>query len=159
MLEEEIIKNNHENEIKILKEKYRSIFNRLNNDEEFTLEFYYNLGLTRGVNGYKYVNEAINRASMKQSLNKPISYIASLCKNFYKNGLYSQPSGEENDIIDYIEKKIGNISIDNKKLIQSAISEAGSIRVMASAAEILNNSKIQDIIIEKIILRIVEIWK
>lgn len=141
-----------------LKEKYRKSFNRLSLDEEKTLEFYYKLGEARGIDGFLHVYEAINRASMKSNLDKPISYIASLCKNFYRNGIYSQPFQEENDIIKYVEAKIGTLSYDNKKLIQSAISSNGSVRVMASACEVLNNSKLQDRIIEEIILKVVEIF-
>lgn len=141
-----------------LKEKYRSSFNRLSVDEERTLEFYFKLGETRGVDGYLHVYEAINRASMKDNLSKPISYIASLCKNFYRNGIYSQPFQEENDIVKYIESKIGSLSYDNKKLVQSAITSNGSVRVMASACEVLNNSKLQDRIIEEIILKVIDIF-
>ena len=149
-----------EDEIKLneLKHKYKTSFNRLSVDEERTLEFYYKLGETRGIDGFLHVYEAINRASMKENLSKPISYIASLCKNFYKNGIYSQPFQEENDIIKYVESKIGTLSHDNRKLIQSAISSNGSVRTMAGACEVLNNSKFQDRVIEEIILKIVEIF-
>jgi hypothetical protein len=156
------IKPNYSNEdsirLKQLKQLYKDSFNRLTLDEEKTLEFYYKLGETRGVDGYQYVNEAINRAIMKQNLSKPISYIASLCKNFYKNGLHSQPFQEENDLINYVESKIGKLSFDNKKLIQSAISTNGSVRVMAASAEVLNNSEFQSKIIEEIILKVVDIF-
>lgn len=141
-----------------LKTKYRNSFNRLTLDEERTLEFYYKLGEARGIDGFLHVYEAINRASMKENLSKPISYIASLCKNFYKNGIYSQPFQEENDIIKYVESRIGNLSYDNKKLIQSAISSNGSVRVMAGAGEVLNSSKFQDRVIEEIILKVIEIF-
>jgi len=141
-----------------LKNKYKSSFHRLSIDEEKTLEFYYRLGETRGVDGFLHVYEAINRASMKENLSKPISYIASLCKNFYKNGLYSQPFQEENDIVNYIETKIGTLGTDNKKIVQSAISSNGSVRVMAAACEVLNGSKLQDRIIEEIVLKIIDIF-
>jgi hypothetical protein len=149
-----------EDEVKMdqLKEFYRDTFNRLTLDEEKTLEFYYKLGETRGVDGYLYVSEAIKRASIKAKLDKPISYIASLCKSFYARGLYAQPSQEEQDLLFYIENRIGNLSEDNRKLIQAAISKNGTTRVMAATGEILNNSHIQNQIIEKIILRVVEIF-
>lgn len=144
--------------VKSLKELYKKEFGRLTLDEERTLEYYYKLGETRGVDGYTYVRTAIERASFKGSLTKPISYIASLCKSFYRNGLYAQPFQEEMDIMTYIEKKIGSVSQDNKRLIQSAISTNGSTRVMAAACEVLNNSKLQDKVIEEIILKVVEIF-
>lgn len=144
--------------IEELKRLFQSAFGRLSMNDARTLEFYYKLGKTRGVDGFQYVSEAINRASMKSDLDKPASYVASLCKNFYKNGLYSQPSSEENDIISYIESRIGKLSLDNKRLIQSAISSNGAVRVMAAASEVLNNSELQDKIIEEIILHVVKIF-
>lgn len=141
-----------------LKGMFKSTFNRLSLNDERTLEFYYKLGETRGVDGHLYVEEAIKRASMKRNLEKPISYIASLCKNYYKNGLYSQPSSEENDIISYIESRIGKISHDNKALIQSAISTNGAVRTMASASEVLNNSELQNKVVEEIILKVAKIF-
>lgn len=141
-----------------LKKMYQSSFNRLSANDERTIEFYYKMGETRGVDGYQYVSEAINRATMKKGLDKPISYVASLCKHYYKDGLYSQPSSEENDILSYIESKIGRISQGNKKLIQSAISTNGSVRTMAAASEVLNNSDLQDKIVEEIILGVVKIF-
>lgn len=155
---EPIFTNEDAKNIENLKKLFKSTFNRLSLNDERTLEFYYKLGETRGVDGYLYVSEAIKRASMKRNLDKPISYVASLCKNFYKNGLYSQPSSEENDIISYIENHIGKLSIDNKRLIQSAISSNGAIRVMAAASEVLNNSELQDKIVEEIILGVVKIF-
>lgn len=141
-----------------LKSAFHHSFKKISANDVRTLEFYYKLGETRGVDGFLYVSEAIKRASMKQNLNKPISYIASLCKSFYKNGLYAQPFSEENDIFNYLEGKIGKISIDNKKLIQSAISSNGAVRVMAAASEVLNNSPFQDRIIEEIIVGVVKIF-
>lgn len=155
---EPIFTNEDTKNIENLKKLFKSTFNRLSMNDARTLEFYYKLGETRGVDGFQYVSEAINRASMKEGLVKPISYVASLCKNFYKNGLYSQPSSEENDIISYIENRIGKLSIDNKRLIQSAISSNGAIRVMAAASEVLNNSELQDKIVEEIILGVVKIF-
>ncbi|GEM_PF-6160121 len=142
-----------------LKSKFYNSFGKLSDKDGRTLEFYYKFGLARGVDAYKYISEAINRTAMKKNLDKPISYFASLCKNFYKNGLYSQPSQEENDIIEYVESKIGLLSEDNKRLLQTAISTSGSVRVMSGAAEVLNNSKLQNKIMEEILLRIVELWK
>lgn len=141
-----------------LTNNYYNSFGRLTEDEEKTLEFYYKLGVVRGVDGFEYVNEAINRASMKQTIKKPISYIASLCKQFYKNGLFNQPFKEENDILDYIQSRVGNLSDDNRKLIQQSISRNGAVQVMASTAEVLNNSDIQDQIINEILLRMVKNW-
>jgi fructose-1,6-bisphosphatase len=147
-----------ETEIEELKLLFKNAFGKLSDNDIKTLEFYYKMGIVRCVDGFKYVSEAINRASMKQNLTKPISYIASLCKNFYKNGLYTQPSQEEKDVIYYIERKIGQISNDNKKLIQTAISTSGCVKVMSGAAEVLNNSKLQDMIIDEILLKVVELW-
>jgi hypothetical protein len=155
---EPIFTKNDERNIEELKEAFQSSFNRLSLNDGRTIEFYYKLGETRGVDGFLYVGEAIKRAGMKKDLAKPISYIASLCKNFYKNGLYSQPSSEENDILSYIEGKIGKVSMDNRRLIQSAISTNGAVRVMAAASEILNNSDLQDRIIEEIVLGVVKIF-
>jgi hypothetical protein len=95
---------------------------------------------------------------MKQDLKKPICYIAGLLKSFYKNGLYSQPSGEENDLIYYVESKIGNLNDRNKNLLKKVISTVGTTKLMAAAAETLNNSKIQDTIIDEILLELVSIW-
>lgn len=141
-----------------LKRSFKKQFNRLNIDEERTIEYYFKVAESRGLDGYKYVNEAIKRASMKNDLNKPISYIAGLCKNFFKNGLYSQPFQEENDILSYVESRIGKISLDNKKLIQNIISKQGAVRVMAAAGEVLNNSTLQDKFIEEIINRVIVIF-
>jgi hypothetical protein len=58
---------------------------------------------------------------MKTKLDKPISYIGSLCKNFYARGLYAQPFQEEQDVLFYIESKIGSLSEDNRKRIEKAI--------------------------------------
>lgn len=146
------------NEIELIKEKYHKAFGRLNADEESTLEFYYKMGKIRGVNSFLYVNEAIERTSMKQDLKKPICYIAGLLKSFYKNGLYSQLSGEENDLIYYVESKIGNLNDRNKNLLKKVISTVGTTKLMAAAAETLNNSKIQDTIIDEILLELVSIW-
>jgi hypothetical protein len=157
MIEE--IKNGENEEIDNLKSMFKDNFGKLSNNDEKTIEFYYNMGLVRGINAYTYIEEAIKRASMKQNLSKPISYIASLCKSFYKHGLFYQPSNEETDIINYIESKIGEISNDNKKLIQTAISTSGCVRVMSGASEVLNNSKLQNMIIEEILLKVVEIWE
>lgn len=144
------------NEMNELKDKYKQIFGQLHLDEEKTIEFYYKLGAARGTDPFEYVSEAINRASMKQNIKKPISYIASLCKLFYKNGLYSQPSDGENFIIDYIQKKIGTIDERNVNLIQASISTNGTTKFMAATVEVLNSSKIQDKIIEEIMLKMVE---
>jgi hypothetical protein len=141
-----------------LYELYREYFNHLSIDEKNTLEFYFNLCETRGVDGLQYVRTAIERAHFKGSVKKPISYVASLCKSFLSRGLYAQPFQEELDILYYIKSKIGNISSDNIKLIQAAISTNGSTRVAAATAEILNNSNIQDEIVNKIILKVVEIF-
>jgi hypothetical protein len=157
-MEVEAMQTDHEVRMLDLKKLYKNTFNRLKIDEESTLEFYYKLGEARGVDGYQYVEEAIKRASMKSKLDKPISYIASLCKNFYSKGLYAQPSKDEKELLKYIESKIGNLSEDNQKLIQKAISSNGSTRVMAATCEILNNSLVQDYIIEKIILRVVDLF-
>lgn len=146
----------HIDEMNILKNKYKEVFNQLHLDEEKTIEFYYKLGIARGVDAFEYINEAINRASMKQNIKKPISYIASLCKQFYKNGLYSQPSDGEHFILDYIQKKIGSINDTNINLIQASISTNGATKVMAATAEVLNSSKIQDKIIEEILLKMVD---
>lgn len=124
--------------LKKLKNRFYDAFGRLSENDGRTIEFYYKMGETRGVDGFQYVAEAIKRASMKKKLDKPISYIASLCKNFYKNGLYAQPFQEEKDIIKYIERRIGSISLDNRRTIQAAISTHGSVRVMAGAATVLS---------------------
>ncbi len=150
---------NIQNDIELLKENFRKAFGKLSENDSRTIEFYYKMGIVRCVDGFEYVNEAINRASMKQKLSKPISYVASLCKNFYKRGLYSQPSQEENDIMEYIEKKIGSLSENNRILLLNAITSTGAVKVMASSVEVLNSSKIQDKIIEEIILKLIEMWE
>lgn len=145
-------------ELEGLKTKYYSNFGRLSIDEERTIEFYYKMGIIRGVESAKYINEAIERTAMKKDLHKPICYIAGLLKNFYKNGLYSQPSDEETDILYYIESKIGNLNERNRNLIIKIISTSGTTKLMAAAAETLNNSHIQDKIIDEILLKLTAIW-
>ena len=145
-------------ELEVLKSKYKYIFGRLNSDEEKTIEFYYKMGLIRGVDSFKYVIEAIDRASIKKDLHKPICYVAGLLKNFYKKGLYSQQSHEELDVLFYIESKIGNLNDRNRDLIISIISTSGTTRLMAAIAEVLNNSSIQDKIIDEILLQLTLIW-
>ena len=133
----EVDKRDLEN-LKKLKNKFFDAFGRLSENDGRTIQYYYMMGKMRGVDGFQYVSEAIKRASMKKTLDKPISYMASLCKNFYKNGLYAQPFQEEKDIIRYIQSRIGRLSLDNKTRIQAAISTNGAVRVMGATATVLS---------------------
>jgi hypothetical protein len=123
--------------LKILHQAYTDLIGVPTPDVNEAIAEYYRLITARDLPAFYWLIESFHVVSKKDTGKQTMAYTIGILRSWLKFGFGHIPSSEEDDVLAYIQEKLGvRLSQDAQKVVQSLLGNYGAVKCTIGVAEL-----------------------